>query len=247
MLTRGQLQTFAHQGWVVVPDVVPTQALTAANAAVDATTTADPPPVATTGPHFYWPRPTPPDPLLAPLLDTPAHGVAESMVSPLQLSEPKQVQVSLNIPPHPNVPGGPHVDGLTPTEPDGRPGTFTMLAGIFLTDQTERDSGNLWVWPGSHLGAGRWLAEQGADALTGVVAAGHSYPPIELPEPDQVVGAAGSLLLAHYLLAHNIGNNNSSDVRRCLYYRLRTTGHRARWEAHVTDPLVEFAPVREAL
>jgi hypothetical protein len=247
MLTQGQLQTFARQGWVVVPDVVPAEALAVANAAVDAMIAADPPPATTTGPHFYWPTPTPPHPLLSALLDTPARGMTEALVSPLQLGEPEQVQVSLNIPPHPNIPGGPHVDGLTPTEPDGRPGTFTMLAGIFLTDQTERSSGNLWVWPGTHLGAGRWLAEHGADALTGIVAAGDSYPPIDLPEPEQVVGPAGSLLFAHYLLAHNIGNNDSSAVRRCLYYRLRTTGHRADWKAHVTDPLVEFAPVREAL
>ncbi len=246
MLTDRQLRTFARQGWVVLPDAIPARALKEANAAVDAAVTADPPPPTATGPHFLWPEPTAPHPLLSPLLDGPAWGMAQALVSPLRLDLPEQVQVALNIPPHPNIPGGPHIDGLTPTEPDGRPGTFTMLAGVFLTDQSERGRGNLWVWSGSHIGAGRWLAGHGAGALAGIVADGHAYPPIDLPTPEQVVGGAGSLLLAHYLLAHNIGNNDSATVRRCLYYRLRTSAHRDTWTTYVTDPLAEFEPVRAA-
>jgi len=43
-------------------------------------------------------------------------------------------------------------------------GTFTLLVGIFLTDQTRTDAGNLWVWPGADLldagcGTGRYAAE----------------------------------------------------------------------------------------
>ena len=30
-------------------------------------------------------------------------------------------------------------------------GTFTMLAGVLMSDQRGRDAGNLWVWPGTHL------------------------------------------------------------------------------------------------
>jgi hypothetical protein len=79
--------------------------------------------------------------------------------------DPDFAQVATTIPPWPHRPGGPHVDGLTQGELDGRPGTFSMLAGVWLTDHSAPGSGNLWVWPGTHLRFGDYLAEHGADAL----------------------------------------------------------------------------------
>jgi ketosteroid isomerase-like protein len=54
---------------------------------------------------------------------------------------------------------------------------------------------------------------------------------------------AGSLLFAHYLLAHNIGGHDGpahAAWRRTLYYRLSTVGHSERWRTIVTEPLREF-------
>ena len=62
----------------------------------------------------------------------------------------------------PRRPGGPYVGGLTPGEADGRPGTFTMLAGVWLTDHRQENHGNLWLWPGTHVRFGQYLAERGA-------------------------------------------------------------------------------------
>ena len=156
---------------------------------------------------------------------------------------PDHVQVSLNIPPWPHQPGGPHIDGLTPPETDGRPGTFTMLAGIFLTDQSCENAGNLWVWPGSHLAAADHLREQGPDALLSCV----PYPPVELGEARQVTTRPGDTLFAHYRLDHNIGGNTSQARREVLYFRLRRTDHRARCVRSSREPLLEFEPVRAAL
>ena len=128
---------------------------------------------------------------------------------------PWQVQVALNIPPNPHRPGMHHLDGFPP-EPDGRPGTFTMLAGVLMSDQRDPDAGNLWVWPGTHLTHAAYFREHGPDAF---FAAG-GYPPIPLPEPEQVTGEPGDLLLAHYLLGHNIGGNKPA-VRRAVYYRIK--------------------------
>ena len=58
-----------------------------------------------------------------------------------------------------------------------------------------------------------------------------------------MVGRAGDLLLAHYLLGHNIGGNTSGVTREAVYFRLRREGHRARWRDCVQDPLLEFEPV----
>lgn len=50
-------------------------------------------------------------------------------------------------------------------------------------------------------------------------------------------------LLAHYLLAHNIGGHfgpPEAQWRRTLYYRISAAGHKQRWRTIVTDPLHEF-------
>jgi hypothetical protein len=63
------------------------------------------------------------------------------------------------------------------------------------------------------------------------------YPAIDLGEPEQVTGPAGSVLLAHYLLGHNIGGHDGpagAAPRQAVYYRLRAAGHRDRWRQAVT-------------
>jgi len=62
-----------------------------------------------------------------------------------------------------------------------------------------------------------------------------------------VLGRAGDLLLAHYMLSHNIGGNTSPTLRRVIYYRLQREGHRDRWRDCVRDALLEFDAVRAAL
>jgi hypothetical protein len=116
-----------------------------------------------------------------------------------------------------------------------------LLAGAWLTDHSEPDRGNLWVWPGTHLRFGEYLAERGADALAPLHPA--PYPPIELGSPVQVSGSAGSVLFAHYLLGHNMGGHCGAagePMRQVVYYRLQARGHRSRRRSAVTDPLSEF-------
>ena len=86
-------------------------------------------------------------------------------------------------------------------------------------------------------GAGRGRPARGGRAVPG------PYPPVELGDPVQVTGPAGSVLFAHYLLAHNIGNHDGpagGEPRQTVYYRLHAPGHRDRWRHAVTDPLLEF-------
>jgi hypothetical protein len=66
------------------------------------------------------------------------------------------------------------------------------------------------------------------------------YPKVDLGRPVQVTGAAGSVLLAHYLLAHNIGDHVGDERRETIYYRLHVPGHRQRWRDVVTNPLLEL-------
>jgi ectoine hydroxylase-related dioxygenase (phytanoyl-CoA dioxygenase family) len=243
MLSRQQKQAFAEEGYLVVPQCVPRPMIDAARREVADRLARDPPPAGRFGPHPLFLPVNLPEPLCRPLFGSPALAAAESLITPGRFEPPDQVQISLNIPPFRHRPGGPHVDGITPPEPSGRPGTFTMLAGILLTDQPRVDMGNLWVWPGSHRSAAAYFREQGPEAILACA----PYPPVALPEPRQVLGQAGDLLLTHYLLGHNIGGNTSGVTREVVYFRLRREGHRQRWRDCVRDPLLEFEPVRAAV
>jgi len=252
VLSDEQLGRFGRDGFLVVPDVVPEALLAAADAEVDALFAADPPPAGTVGPHFAF---LPPERLPAAdaaLRASPALALAEALVAPLRLDHAlDHIQVALNIPPYPQRPGGPHIDGHRPDQ--DRPHSFTLLAGIALDDVARDGPGNLWVWPGSHRLHQRVFVERGPGAL--LPASGHvtnlEPPP---PPPGPILRALGTpapvplrrgdLLLAHYLLGHNTGDNATTTVRRTLYHRLATPTHAGRWEATFLDPLTEFAPVR---
>jgi hypothetical protein len=241
MLDREQVRTFARRGFVVVPQVVPQELLAQASRAIDELLGREPPPRQVRGHHFYFLPATRAPALRALLTKSPAFALAESLTGPGTLEVPQQVQVALNYPPFHHRPGGHHLDGASPPGPDGRPETFTLLAGVLLTDQSSDDMGNLWVWPGTHLTHQGFFREHGPDAL---VACG-GYPPIPLPTPERVHGRAGDLLLAHYLLGHNIGGNTSDTVRRAVYFRLKRVGHAARWRQFLQDAWLDYDAVRD--
>jgi hypothetical protein len=184
MLDREQLQAFAERGFVVVPQVVPQELLAQASRTIDELLSRDPPAREVRGPHFYFLQASTAPALLALLMQSPAFALAESLTGTGTLEVPWQVQVALNVPPFAHRPGGHHLDGASPPEPDGRPGTFTLLAGV---------------------------------------------------------------LLARYLLGHNIGGNTSDTVRRAVYFRVKRAGHAARWRRFLQDAWLDFDAVRDAL
>jgi len=155
-------------------------------------------------------------------------GIAElaaALLRPdLPPDEPDFAQLATTIPPWAHRPSGPYADGISPPVQAGQPETFSILAGAWLTDHAGPDRGNLWIWPGTHLGFG-------------------AHPPIDLGEPVQVIGEAGSVLFAHHLLAHNVGGYDApagTPIRLVIYYRLRAHGYQARRREAVACPLAEF-------
>lgn len=239
------VSSFRAHGYVLIPGVLDDRLLARGRQIARSMTEAEPPAAGHTGPYFLWPRLGAGHPLLSFYRDAGLGQLAGTLLRPdLSVNEPGSAQLATTIPPWPHRPGGPHVDGLTPPAPDGRPGTFSLLCGVWLSDQEEENQGNLWVWPGTHLRFGDWLADRGADALlsTELMNPG-PYPPVELGQPVQVTGPAGSVLFAHYLLAHNIGGHDGpagAPRREVVYYRLQATGHVQRWRDVVTSPLAEF-------
>ena len=258
-ITRADIAAFREHGYVVVPGVLDYRLLASGRAIAAAMLAAEPPAAGHTGPYFLWPRfggadgnvpgnggPDNSGPdntgLLAFYRESGIGQLAAGLLRPdLTVEEPGFAQLATTVPPWPHRPGRPHVDGITPPDPDGRPGTFTLLAGSWLSDQSTPYQGNLWVWPGTHRRFGAYLASYGADALSRIHP--EPYPAVDLGDPVQLTGPAGSVVLAHYLLGHNIGGHDGpagAPPRQVVYYRLHAEGHRGRWRAAVTSPLLEF-------
>ena len=176
--------------------------------------------------------------------------IAGELVAPLLLDQAfDNIQLATTMPPYSHIPGGPHIDGHRPDQDS--PASFTMLAGVLLTDQSAPQTGNLWVWPGSHLDHSALFRERGTRVLQPTSGHVHSLEPRPvrpvLGRRVEVMGKRGDLVLAHFLLGHNKGGNMASHVRRTIYYRLTASGHTARWEATFLDPWTEYEPVRQAL
>jgi phytanoyl-CoA dioxygenase PhyH len=152
-----------------------------------------------------------------------AAGVAAALVGPEGLEPVTTGQIALSFPtdeagalPHP------HLDGMyTPDNgvPRGKVLSFTMLAGIVLSDATEPGSGNLLVWPGSHLALEAFFRARGPQALL------EGMPEVDLGRPEPILARAGDVVLCHYQLAHAAGPNTSAHVRYAVYFRLRRRGH----------------------
>ena len=239
VLTDEQIDEFAERGFVIVPQVVPDDVLASAARRIDDLVAADPPPAGQTGSHFYFLETKDEPALLAPVTGSTAFGLAEELAGAGTLETPWQVQVALNIPPYSHRPGLPHIDAAN-AEPTDEPirGTFTLLAGILMTDQLTENSGNLWVWPGTHLSHATYFRDHGPQLFC-------AYPPIGLPEPEQVKGRAGDMLLAHYLLGHNIGGNYESEqTRRALYFRISDVDHESHRSEFLQDPWLDYQPIR---
>ena len=243
MLSESQRSQFATDGFVVIPSFVPDELLAAVDEEIDGVVALDPPGSETKGKHFYF---LPPERLPAADNAIRTSGgleAAEELTSPHQLVHGYgHIQIALNVPGWEHTPGGPHLDGYHDPE---RPHPFTLLAAIFLGDESRPGSGNLWVWPGSHLAHGELFRSDGVKAL--MPTGGHStllYPPLELGSPVPILAKRGDLLLAHYLLGHNSGGNTTSRTRRAIYYRLSTPDHDDHWAAALADPFLEYPGIR---
>ena len=242
MWTAQQLADFARDGYVVAREVVSVELRDNALARIDALLAERPPADGHTGHHFYF-EPTADEPELTALLArSGALAWAGALTAPRPITVPPDVQVALTFPPYSHRPGRGHLDGLPPTEPDGRPGTFTMLAGVVLSDQSREQMGNLIVWPGTHRACAELFRRKGSQALT----ANGAYPDIPHDNLTSVLASPGDVIFSSYLLSHNIGGNTSPVVRKTAYFRLKVDGHNATWRDYIRDELYEFDAVRRA-
>ena len=249
MLSATQLREFGIAGYLVVPGVVAESLLADVDAEVDALIDVQPARAGKVGVHHYFEHPSRLPAAERTLRLGGVLALAEELVSPLPVALAfDHIQVATSIYGWDHEPGGGHIDGYG-IPGQTKPATFTVLAGIYLGDETERGHGNLWVWPGSHRVHERLFRERGVDALMCEASLG-GHACLLPDEPDfgpgrPVLASRGDVVLAHYMLAHNQSGNMWNPLRRIVYYRLAAAGHRERWQRTQTDALLEYAPLRD--
>lgn len=250
-MTADQLRAFGHDGYLVVRGFVPELLLVELSAEADALVASQPPPEGKVGFHHYFEHPTALPVADRVLRESGVLSLAGELVAPLAIDLAfDHIQIATSIYGWDHRPFGGHIDGYgIPGQTE--PHTFTLLAGIYLDDESEPGRGNIWVWPGSHLVHAELFQQRGVDALLGPDShGGHAClldQPPDFGRGEPVLARRGDVLLAHYLLAHNQSGNMWSPLRRIAYYRLAASNHRARWAATQTDALLEYKPVRAAL
>jgi hypothetical protein len=243
-LNADQQEALLEDGYATVPGMVPAAPLSAALRAINHSLGQGLPPADL---PVFRSRSFCPELQRAPvILDllraTPAWLLAESLLGEGRVEAVRSGQIALAFPQtEPPEAPYPHLDGLhTPTNgvPAGEVRSFTLLVGVILSDVTGPGAGNLTVWPGSHRRYESYFRDHGPKSLLG------GMPPIALPDPVEVIGRVGDVVLCHYQLAHAVGANTSPHVRYAVYFRLKSRGHDGRrWEC-LTDLWKEWPGLR---
>ena len=138
----------------------------------------------------------------------------------------------------------PHLDGMhRPGNriPEGTVQSFTMLVGVLLSDVPNEFWGNFTVWPGSHRLFEQYFRKHG----TGVLLEG--LPPVPLPDPHQLLGKSGDVILCHYQTAHTVVSNVSPYIRYAVFFRLMHQNHKENTNRVLTDIWLEWDGMRETI
>jgi hypothetical protein len=249
-LSRSQCRFFYEQGYVFLPGMVSPALADHARRAINISVgrgmnVEDMPSLRV---QSFCPELREDPALMGLLLESGIWGVAESLIGAGQIRPGSQgnAQINLRFPIEEaaRLPLEPHLDGMASRAnkvPKGQLRNFTALIGVMLADISTPDRGNFTVWPGSHLLNAAWLRENGIHSLL------EGMPAVSLPEPVQITGRAGDLILCHYLLSHGTAANLSPDVRYMVFFRLAHVDHDAqRWES-MADPWLQWPGIREAM
>jgi hypothetical protein len=209
-----QKRQLFEQGWVVIPQVVPAEMVRAARYTIDSTIESYLDSIQVRAHELKTD-----ERLTNLLMKTDAFSLIESSLGRGKVIPSTNVQCALRFPDN-EISGrkvGCHIDGFHPSS-NGNPGTikpFIAIAGFFLSDIDENNTGNLTVWPGTHRQFAKYFEKQGADPELKL-----GIPPVELPEPVQIRAKAGDMIFAHYQLAHNASTNLSQAIRYAVYIRI---------------------------
>ncbi|MDD5301650.1 MAG: phytanoyl-CoA dioxygenase family protein [Elusimicrobia bacterium] len=218
-LSRARKRRLLDDGYVVVPGVVPKPRLDAAMREINHRlgTGSHPTKDAYADDVDYLSERSDTPAIMSLLYESPLWALAESLLGAGQVERPSQGQIALRFPAENDETDGEvhaHIDGMYSKNNPEAIERFTMCAGILLSDLPRKDMGNLTVFPGSHRQIAGLVKKSGTGFWkTRLVQS------IKLPEPEQVTGKKGDVVLFHFQLAHDRGRNLSSPIRCMVYFR----------------------------
>jgi hypothetical protein len=243
VLSAAQRAALVRDGYVVLPQAVPRPLVERALAAINQCLGRglDPRRVDEYRARSFCPELQDDAAITGLLRQSAVWAAAESLLGAGKVKAPRTGQIALSFPTSRPARAHPHLDGMyTPTNgvPRGEILSFTLLAGVMLSDVAAPSSGNLVVWPGTHALYQDYFRRRGPQSLL------EGMPDLPLGEPVPVTGRAGDAVLCHYQLAHAAGPNTSPHVRYAAYFRLEHVDHkRQRWEC-LTDIWREWPGIR---
>jgi hypothetical protein len=145
-----------------------------------------------------------------------------------------------------------HIDGLPGpflrgiTDHYGEVRNFDALVGVLLADVDAPQSGELCVYPGSHVELARHVADasllprlcrEGAAALP----TGAATDSVLSRAPEPCLGRAGDVFIANYMCAHFVAPNGSPNIRYAVYFRVRGPA----FEGSLHAPHAMLAPLAD--
>ncbi|NUP98733.1 MAG: hypothetical protein HUU35_02635 [Armatimonadetes bacterium] len=246
-LSQAQKEHLYEQGYVAIRGVVPPLMVEVALRTINASLGEgiDPAQVPSYRSRSFCPELQGHPALVDLMMGTPAWRLAESLLGEGNLRPISGAQIALRFPSlQEPAPPRCHLDGMySPLNgvPQGTYSNFTMLAVVLLSDLPGPYAGNFTVWPGTHRQFEAWFREHGPDSLL------DGMPAIDYPEPVQLTGRAGDLILTHYQLAHGVAPNASPHCRYAAIYRLHHVEHGSCRKEAMTDLWLEWPAIREAI
>ncbi len=154
--------------------------------------------------------------------DTQVQELAEDLLGPAKVKPLTEVQIAPIFPLQVDKAAPPlsgHLDAVGTGTNDSPVGSyvrdFTLIVVIYLVDVLEPYSGNLTVWPGSHVESRGFFRTHGHEILT----RGDPFIPIAA-KPKMLTGKAGDVVLSHHMLQHVGGPNTSPHVRHAVIGRM---------------------------
>lgn len=218
-LSPAQKRHLAEKGYVVVPGVVPPERVAAAKRQINHALGAGKHPgkdaYADTQDYLSEYVSTPQ--IMDLVYRTPVWDLVESLLGVNRVDRCTQAQVALRFPAENDevvAQSSVHIDGMYSTKANAPIVRYTLCLGVFLSDAPKKDMGNFLAYAGTHTKIAERIKKLGVGSMKSGISKS-----IELPEPEQVTGKAGDVLIFHFQLAHDKGRNLSPFIRYMTYFR----------------------------
>jgi hypothetical protein len=247
-LTHHQKKTIYDQGFVQIPGVVPQlmieRAMKSINHSIGEGMNADE--MTTLRSRSYCPEIQRDAEITDLFNETPARSLVESAIGEGRINPLSSGQIAVRFPTLQDPPPQPqpHLDGMHSPHngvPEGKILNFTSLVAVFLSDVPAPFSGNFTAWPATHHLYEEYFREHGPQSLL------EGMPPVELPEPQQIIARAGDIALCHYQIAHSAAINVSPYPRYAIFFRLNHVEHDQQKEEAMKDIWLEWEGMKEVL